>query len=219
VGDRGETARGRVCGSAARCSRILFEQLQERLRAGALQAQRLLIPETVELPASQAALVLEHRAALAELGLEVEGFGGGTLLLSSYPALLGKRSPRSVFQAVIDYMLSKVPSAFGVNSSGAAFRCAWTGSPNGAAPSRHPPRLLRAAVSPIAAFQPFASLTGLSPRPRMRLFWGIPPAITSTVQVPGSVCDKDRPVGRQFHASIGRYEPCKLKDGRGRAWG
>jgi DNA mismatch repair protein MutL len=87
--------------------RILFEQLQERLRAGLLQAQRLLIPETVELPARQAALVLEHRAALAELGLAVEGFGGGTLLLSSYPALLGKRSPRSVFQAVIDYLLSK----------------------------------------------------------------------------------------------------------------
>jgi DNA mismatch repair protein MutL len=87
--------------------RILFEQLQSRLRSGRLEAQRLLIPETVELPASQAALVLGQREALAELGLEVEGFGGGTLLLSSYPALLGRQSPRAVLRAVVDYVLAK----------------------------------------------------------------------------------------------------------------
>jgi len=92
--------------------RILFEQMQDRLRSGRLETQRLLIPETVELPASQSALVLEQRDALAELGLEVEGFGGGTLILSSYPALLGRRSPKEMLRAVVDYVLSKerVPS-------------------------------------------------------------------------------------------------------------
>jgi DNA mismatch repair protein MutL len=92
--------------------RILFEQLQERVRSGRLETQRLLIPETVELPASQAALVLEQREALAALGLAVEGFGGGTLLLSSYPALLGRRSPKEALRAVVDYILTKerVPS-------------------------------------------------------------------------------------------------------------
>ena len=92
--------------------RILFEQLQERWRSGRLEAQRLLIPESVELPPSQGALVLEQSAALAELGLEVESFGGGTLMLRSYPALLGKRAPKEVLGAVIDYLLNKerVPS-------------------------------------------------------------------------------------------------------------
>jgi DNA mismatch repair protein MutL len=92
--------------------RILFEQLQERLRSGRLEAQRLLIPETVELPPSQAALVLEQSAALAELGWDVESFGAGTLILSSYPALLDKRSPKEVLRVVIDYLLSTehVPS-------------------------------------------------------------------------------------------------------------
>ena len=92
--------------------RILFEQLQARLRAGRLETQRLLIPETVDLPVGQAALVLEQQRAFAELGLEVEDFGGGTLLLSSYPALLGGRSPKAVLRVVIDYVLSKerVPS-------------------------------------------------------------------------------------------------------------
>jgi DNA mismatch repair protein MutL len=87
--------------------RILFEQLQERVRAGQLESQRLLVPETVDLSASQAALVLEQRQALMELGLEVESFGGGTVLVSSYPMLLAKRSPRDVLQAVVDYLVTR----------------------------------------------------------------------------------------------------------------
>jgi DNA mismatch repair protein MutL len=92
--------------------RILFEQLQQRLHSGRLERQRLLIPETVELPARQAALVLEECAALAELGLDVADFGGGTLVLNSYPALLGRHCPKDVLRAVVDYLLSKerVPS-------------------------------------------------------------------------------------------------------------
>jgi DNA mismatch repair protein MutL len=87
--------------------RILFEQLQERMRSGRLETQRLLIPETVELPARQAALVLEQRDPLAELGLEVADFGGGTLVLGSYPAILGRRSPKDLLRAVVDYVLTK----------------------------------------------------------------------------------------------------------------
>jgi DNA mismatch repair protein MutL len=87
--------------------RILFEQLQGRIRAGALETQRLLIPEVVHLPAAQAAVVLEQREALAELGLTVEDFGGGTVLLSSYPVLLGSRSPVAVLQAVVDHLVAR----------------------------------------------------------------------------------------------------------------
>jgi DNA mismatch repair protein MutL len=87
--------------------RILFEQLKRRIRAGQLEKQRLLIPEPVDLPAEQAARTLEHRESLAELGLEVEDFGGGTLLLSSYPAILGNRSPQKILRAVVDHLMSK----------------------------------------------------------------------------------------------------------------
>ena len=87
--------------------RILFGQMQERLRSGPLEAQRLLIPEPVELPAAQAALVLEQRAALAELGLEVADFGAGTVLVQSYPAALGKRGPRGVLKAVVEYLATR----------------------------------------------------------------------------------------------------------------
>ncbi len=72
-----------------------------------MASQRLLVPEAVHLPASQAALVLKHRAALAELGLLVEDFGGGTLLLRGYPAVLGKRPPGAIFGAVVDYLVGQ----------------------------------------------------------------------------------------------------------------
>jgi DNA mismatch repair protein MutL len=87
--------------------RILFEQLKQRVRSGPLETQRLLIPEPVELSAEQASRTLEQREALAELGLGVEDFGGGTVLLNSYPALLGRRSPQAVLRAVVDHLVSR----------------------------------------------------------------------------------------------------------------
>jgi DNA mismatch repair protein MutL len=92
--------------------RILFEQLQRRLAAGTLEVQRLLIPQPVSLPARQAALVLEQREALAALGLEVGDFGGATVLLSSYPVLLGKSPPEGILRAVADDLANRerVPS-------------------------------------------------------------------------------------------------------------
>lgn len=103
-----ETAEGMlVIDQHALHERILFEQLKKRMRSGSLEVQRLLIPEPVDLSAEQAARTLEQRAALQELGLGVEDFGGGTLLLTSYPAILSNRSPQSILRAVIDHLLTK----------------------------------------------------------------------------------------------------------------
>jgi DNA mismatch repair protein MutL len=87
--------------------RILFEQLKRRIRSGPLETQPLLVPEPVDLPPDQAARALEHRDALAELGLNIEDFGGGTLLLRSYPAMLGNRAPQTILRAVVDHLVSK----------------------------------------------------------------------------------------------------------------
>jgi DNA mismatch repair protein MutL len=103
-----ETAEGMlVIDQHALHERILFEQFKRRIRSGTLESQRLLIPEPVELTAEQAARTLEHREALAELGLGVEDFGGGTVLLTAYPALLGNRSPQSILKAVVDHLSTK----------------------------------------------------------------------------------------------------------------
>lgn len=87
--------------------RILFEQLRRRIRAGQLEIQRLLIPEPIDLPAEQAALVLEAAEPLAELGLEVSDFGGNTILLSSYPTLLGRKAPHVILRGVIDHIVTQ----------------------------------------------------------------------------------------------------------------
>jgi len=87
--------------------RILFEQLKTRLRSDRLESQRLLIPEPVDLPAEQSARALEQRDALAELGLQIDDFGGGTLLLTSYPAVLGSQPPQTILRAVVDYLVAK----------------------------------------------------------------------------------------------------------------
>jgi DNA mismatch repair protein MutL len=87
--------------------RILFEQLRSRVAAGQLERQRLLIPEPVDLPAEQAARVLADRDALAELGFEVEDFGGGTVLVCSYPAILDRCPPGEVFRSVVDRLVAK----------------------------------------------------------------------------------------------------------------
>jgi DNA mismatch repair protein MutL len=87
--------------------RILFEQLRRRIRDGKLEVQRLLIPEPIDLPAEQAALVLESADALRELGLDVSDFGGNTILLSSYPTLLGRKPPHEILRGVVDYLVTQ----------------------------------------------------------------------------------------------------------------
>jgi DNA mismatch repair protein MutL len=87
--------------------RVLYEEIKERLREGTLDIQQMLIPEPVELAAEQAALILEHRQELGELGLGVEDFGGNTVIITRYPALLGRRSPAEILKRVVDHLMSK----------------------------------------------------------------------------------------------------------------
>ena len=87
--------------------RVLYEEIKERLRQGTLDIQQLLIPEPVELAAEQASLILDHRKDLDELGLGVEDFGGNTVIVTRYPALLGRRHPAEILKRVVDFLTSK----------------------------------------------------------------------------------------------------------------
>jgi DNA mismatch repair protein MutL len=86
--------------------RILFEHFKARLDAGQLETQPLLIPQPIELTPDQSARALEAREELQQLGLGIEDFGGGTLLLRSYPAFLGRRDPLAIFRAVVDHLMA-----------------------------------------------------------------------------------------------------------------
>ncbi|MBA4017844.1 MAG: DNA mismatch repair protein MutL [Pirellula sp.] len=84
--------------------RILYEQLRAKVNAGALESQALLVPEPVDLPAQEAALVLERREVLARLGIRVEPFGGDTILVSSYPAMLANFPAAEILRSIVEQL-------------------------------------------------------------------------------------------------------------------
>ncbi len=86
--------------------RILYEQLRDKVLSGALESQRLLVPEPVDLTATESAAALEHSQLLAQLGVEVQPFGGETVLVSSYPAMLANLSPAEVLRELVEKLLA-----------------------------------------------------------------------------------------------------------------
>jgi len=86
--------------------RILYEQLRVKVLAGGVESQRLLVPEPVDLAASEAAAVLENREVLARLGLEVAPFGGQAVLISAYPAMLVHVKPAEVLRSLVEQLLT-----------------------------------------------------------------------------------------------------------------
>jgi DNA mismatch repair protein MutL len=86
--------------------RILYEQIKNKVLSKSLDVQNLLVPETITLAASEMALALEYQQILADIGLTIEPFGGDTLLISSYPAMLQGISPGEVLRQVLEPMLS-----------------------------------------------------------------------------------------------------------------
>jgi DNA mismatch repair protein MutL len=85
--------------------RILYEQIRKKVLAGELEIQRLLVPEPVTLVAAECAMVLEQQDQLRQLGLEVEAFGGDTVLVSSYPAMLRRVRIEDLLRSVIEIMI------------------------------------------------------------------------------------------------------------------
>ena len=87
--------------------RILYEALREKVLAGAVESQRLLVPEPVDVAGAEAAAALENRDVLAQLGMEVESFGGETLLISAYPAMLANLPPGEVLRSLVEQLLTE----------------------------------------------------------------------------------------------------------------
>ncbi|HTN76068.1 MAG TPA: DNA mismatch repair endonuclease MutL, partial [Pirellulaceae bacterium] len=86
--------------------RILYEQIREKVMAGAMETQRLLVPEPVTLTPAEAAAALDAHDALAKIGIEVEPFGGDTVLVSAYPAMLANLGPAEMLRQVVDQLLT-----------------------------------------------------------------------------------------------------------------
>ena len=89
--------------------RILYEELREKVVAGSLESQHLLVPEPVRLTPAEAAAVCDSRDLLQQLGMEVAPFGGDTVLISSYPAMLANIRPDELLRQLVEKLTSGGP--------------------------------------------------------------------------------------------------------------
>jgi DNA mismatch repair protein MutL len=69
--------------------RLVYERMKQMLANGGVRRQALLIPEVVELDPSEAEALTARAEELAGLGLVIEPFGAGAILVRETPALLG----------------------------------------------------------------------------------------------------------------------------------
>ena len=86
--------------------RIIYEQLRQRIMSGPIESQALLVPEPVDLNATEIAAVTEHEELFQQLGMKLEPFGGDTVLVSGYPAMLANMDPKDVLAGLLDRLLA-----------------------------------------------------------------------------------------------------------------
>ncbi|MBT3534009.1 MAG: DNA mismatch repair endonuclease MutL [Rhodospirillaceae bacterium] len=82
--------------------RLVMERMQAQLAANGVARQMLLLPEVVELDEAGAQRIVERADELAELGLVVESFGDGTIVVREFPALLGESNIQGLIQDLAD---------------------------------------------------------------------------------------------------------------------
>jgi DNA mismatch repair protein MutL len=82
--------------------RLVYERMKRSLSNGGVKRQALLIPEVVELDEGEASRVLARAEELATLGLVVESFGPGALLVRETPALLGEVDAKALVRDIAD---------------------------------------------------------------------------------------------------------------------
>ncbi|MBI3402553.1 MAG: DNA mismatch repair endonuclease MutL [Acidobacteria bacterium] len=68
--------------------RVLFERVMEKLTAGRLESQRLLVPMVLDLAPSAHQALVGRSAELERLGFEIETFGAASVKVGAVPALL-----------------------------------------------------------------------------------------------------------------------------------
>ena len=79
--------------------RILYDLLSRR--STVVSRQSLLVPETIEVPVPEAAVLKDNLEQLNALGFEIEEFGGNSFLIRSVPTLSGKAEPKQLLQDII----------------------------------------------------------------------------------------------------------------------
>lgn len=94
----------------AAAERISYEKLKKSLLGGPLPRQALLIPEVIDLKASEKEALLEHAQELQKFGLFWEVFGEGAIIIRETPALLGESNIKQLIRDLLDELLEEKDS-------------------------------------------------------------------------------------------------------------
>ena len=82
--------------------RLVMERMKSALDEGGIKRQILLLPEVIEPGRAEAGLILDHQEMLAKLGLVVEPFGDGAILVREVPAMLGQANVSAMINDIIE---------------------------------------------------------------------------------------------------------------------
>jgi DNA mismatch repair protein MutL len=82
--------------------RLVMERMKQAMAEGGVRRQGLLIPEVVDLGAAAAARLAERVEELALLGLVLEPFGSGAVVVREVPALLGDGDVQGLVRDLAD---------------------------------------------------------------------------------------------------------------------
>ncbi len=87
--------------------RLVYERMKQDLSAGGIKRQSLLLPEVVEMDEPSVERLLARKNELEELGLTVDSFGPGAVVVQEIPALLGdlniQRLVRDLADDIVTY--------------------------------------------------------------------------------------------------------------------
>jgi DNA mismatch repair protein MutL len=82
--------------------RLVYERLKRERAGGGIARQILLIPEVVELDPVEADRLADAADSLQDLGLVIEAFGHGAVLVREVPSALAGGSLRALLTDVVD---------------------------------------------------------------------------------------------------------------------
>jgi DNA mismatch repair protein MutL len=86
--------------------RILFEELRRRMEAQGVPTQKLLLPQTFDVPPRDADWIERNISVLQKMGIGIESFGPGTFKIDSLPVFLNFSDPAQFLRKVIDDLKS-----------------------------------------------------------------------------------------------------------------
>jgi DNA mismatch repair protein MutL len=91
--------------------RILFEELRRRMEEQGVPTQKLLLPQTFDVPPRDADWIECNLAILQRMGIGIESFGPGSFKIDSVPSFLDVSDPAQFMRKVIDDLKSAANSA------------------------------------------------------------------------------------------------------------